>query len=105
MNAALPVLKTTHVAARLAGRYLAPRWPALGVSLLCAAIFAVLSGLLLAILQPAVNDLIVRPKPGVLATLPLIIVALAVGRGLAQVIQALLITAEVLSPRSSMTLD
>jgi subfamily B ATP-binding cassette protein MsbA len=91
MKAAPPVLKTTDVAARLAGRYLAPRWPALGVSLLCAAIFAILSGLLLAILQPAVNDLIVRPKPGVLATLPLIIVALAVGRGLAQVIQALLI--------------
>jgi subfamily B ATP-binding cassette protein MsbA len=91
MKAAPPVLKTTDVAARLAGRYLAPRWPALGVSLLCAAIFAILSGLLLAILQPAVNDLIVRPKPGVLATLPLIIVALAVGRGLAQVIQARLI--------------
>ncbi|HEY2177872.1 MAG TPA: ATP-binding cassette domain-containing protein [Caulobacteraceae bacterium] len=88
MNAATP---SVDVAARLAGRYLAPRWRSLGVALICAALFAVLSGILLAILQPAVNDLIVRPRPGAMAILPLIIVALAVGRGLAQVIQALLI--------------
>ncbi|HXU99596.1 MAG TPA: ABC transporter ATP-binding protein [Caulobacteraceae bacterium] len=91
MTAALPGLETRDVAARLARRYLAPRWMALGVSLLCAAVFAILSGVLLGILQPAVDDLIVHPKPGALATLPLIIVVLAIGRGLAQVVQALLI--------------
>lgn len=79
------------VAARLLHRYLAPRWRALATSLICAALFAALSGALLAILQPAVNDLMVRPKPGILLRLPITIVALALGRGLAQVIQALLV--------------
>ncbi|MEO8926715.1 MAG: ABC transporter ATP-binding protein [Caulobacteraceae bacterium] len=79
------------VVARLARRYLAPRWPALSVSIVCAAIFAVLSGLLLGILQPAVNDLIVHPKAGALGSIPPIIVALALGRGAAQVVQATLV--------------
>jgi subfamily B ATP-binding cassette protein MsbA len=91
MNTLPPAPKAADIAVRLAGRYLAPRWKALSVSLLCAALFAVLSGLLLGILQPAVNDLVVRPRPGALTTIPLAIVGLAVGRGLAQVIQALLI--------------
>jgi subfamily B ATP-binding cassette protein MsbA len=91
MNADPQGPKAREIAARLAARYLAPRWKALGVALICAAAFAALSGLLLGILQPAVNDLIVRPKAGALATLPLIIVGLAVGRGVAQVIQALVI--------------
>ena len=91
MTTASPVLNARDIAARLGRRYLAPRWKALSLSLVCAALFAVLSGLLLGVLQPAVNDLIVRPKPGALLTLPLFIIALAVGRGVAQVIQALLI--------------
>ncbi|HEY7853328.1 MAG TPA: ABC transporter ATP-binding protein [Caulobacteraceae bacterium] len=91
MNPAPPAPRARDIAARLAGRYLAPRWKALSLSLVCAALFAALSGLLLGVLQPAINDLIVRPKSGALITLPLIIVALAVGRGVAQVIQALMI--------------
>jgi ATP-binding cassette, subfamily B, bacterial MsbA len=86
-----PPLRSRDIIARLASRYLAPRWRGLAVSVLCAAIFAGLSGLLLAILQPAVNDLIVHPKAGALTTIPLIIVALAVGRGVAQVLQATLV--------------
>jgi len=91
MSKERPAPRQMKVAARIARRYLAPRWRALGVSLVCAAIFAGLSGLLLGILQPAVNDLVVRPKPGALLTIPLVIVALAIGRGVVQVIQALLI--------------
>jgi subfamily B ATP-binding cassette protein MsbA len=50
----------------------------------------VLSGLLLGILQPAVNDLIVRPKAEALRTIPFFIVALALGRGLVQALQSTL---------------
>jgi subfamily B ATP-binding cassette protein MsbA len=81
----------TSVALRVARRYLAPRWRAISVSLVCAIIFAGLSGLLLGILQPAVNDLVVKPKPAALVALPLAIIALAVGRGLAQAVQSLLV--------------
>jgi len=86
-----PNPKETSVAARIARRYLAPRWRAFGASVACAAVFAALSGLLLGILQPAVNDLVVAPKPGALLEIPLAIVALALGRGVAQAAQALLI--------------
>ncbi|HEY1881115.1 MAG TPA: ABC transporter ATP-binding protein [Caulobacteraceae bacterium] len=79
------------VAARIARRYLAPRWKAVAASIACAVVFAALSGLLLGILQPAVNDLVVRPKPGALLWLPLAIVALAIGRGVAQAVQSLLV--------------
>lgn len=84
-------LRTPNLIGRVARTYLAPRWKGLSVSILCAAIFAGFSGLLLSILQPAVNDLIVHPKAGALRTLPLIIIALAIGRGLAQAVQAILI--------------
>jgi subfamily B ATP-binding cassette protein MsbA len=84
-------LTTSSIIARVARIYLAPRWKGLAVSIVCAAAFAGFQGLLLSLLQPAVNDLIVRPRPGALTTLPLILVALAVGRGVAQAVQAMLI--------------
>ncbi len=83
--------RTSSLIGRVARTYLAPRWKGLAVSILCAAVFAGFSGLLLSILQPAVNNLIVNPKAGALRTLPLMIIALAVGRGLAQALQAILI--------------
>ena len=86
-----PTTREETVAARIGRRYLAPRWRSLTLSLICAALFAVLSGVLLGMLQPAVNDLVVRPKPGALLTIPLTIVALALSRGAAQAVQALLI--------------
>jgi subfamily B ATP-binding cassette protein MsbA len=91
MTPGSPDPKEINVAARIAARYLAPRWKAFGASLICAAVFAGLSGLLLAILQPAVNDLVVRPKPGALLTIPLAIVALAIGRGVAGAVQGVLV--------------
>ncbi len=90
MNADAHAPAASEVAARIARRYLAPRWKALGLSIASAAVFAILSGLLLGILQPAVNDLIVRPKADALRTIPLAIVVFALGRGLAQGLQALL---------------
>jgi subfamily B ATP-binding cassette protein MsbA len=91
MIADSPAPRAIDTAARLASRYLAPRWKALCVALACAAVFATLSGLLLGILQPAVNALVGRPKSQTFFTIPLMIVGLALGRGAAQVIQALLI--------------
>jgi subfamily B ATP-binding cassette protein MsbA len=91
MTQASPNPEEINVAARIAAHYLAPRWKAFGASIICAALFAGLSGALLGILQPAVNDLVVRPKAGALLTIPLAIVALAIARGVAQAVQALLI--------------
>ncbi|HEY5072088.1 MAG TPA: ABC transporter ATP-binding protein [Caulobacteraceae bacterium] len=76
---------------RIAGTYLRPRWKALAVSIGCAVTFAALSGLLLKLLQPAVNDLVVHPKADALARIPILIVALALGRALAQALQAILV--------------
>jgi subfamily B ATP-binding cassette protein MsbA len=75
--------------------YLAPRWKALTASIVCAGAFAALSGLLLNVLQPAVDQLTRHPPgPGTAASfwrVPLLIVALALGRGLAQAVQATLV--------------
>ncbi len=79
------------VAARVLRLYLAPRWKALSVAVLCAAAFAGLSGLLLNILQPAVDQITHHPAGGALWRIPLIIVALAVARDLAQGLQATLV--------------
>ncbi len=79
------------IIARIARRYLVPRWEALATSSACAVAFAGLSGFLLAILQPAVNDLVVHPKRGALVAIPLTIVGLAIGRGVAQAVQATLV--------------
>jgi subfamily B ATP-binding cassette protein MsbA len=54
-------------------------------------IVAVLSAELIRILEPAINDLLVNHKPGTLLSLPLIIAAMALGRGVAQVVQASLV--------------
>jgi subfamily B ATP-binding cassette protein MsbA len=77
-----------EVAWRVARLYLAPRWKGLTVSMVCAAAAAALSGLLMNILQPAINGL---TTPGALRGIPLVIVALAVARGLAQIVQATLV--------------
>jgi len=71
--------------------YLAPRWKALAAALVCAGVFAGLSGLLLNVLQPAVDQLTRRPTAGALWRIPLFIVALALARGLAQAVQATLV--------------
>jgi len=76
------------VALRVARLYLAPRWKGLAVSGLAAGAAAALSGLLVGILQPAINGL---TSPGALRGVPAVIILLAAGRGLAQIIQATLV--------------
>ncbi len=85
-----------QIALRVARIYLAPRWKALTLALVLAAVFAGLTGLLLNLLQPAVNQVTVHQNSGRAAAnlifrLPLIIVALALGRGLAAALQAMLV--------------
>jgi subfamily B ATP-binding cassette protein MsbA len=79
------------IAARIASTYLRPRWRGLAVSILCAIAFAAFSGLLLKVLQPAVNELVVHPQAQAFRRIPFLIVALALGRGLAQALQAVLV--------------
>ncbi|MFN3523839.1 MAG: ABC transporter ATP-binding protein [Phenylobacterium sp.] len=76
---------------RIARVYLAPRWPGLAVALIAAIAVAVLSAKLIQILEPAINDLLVNHKPGALLAIPLTIAAYAIGRGVAQVVQASLV--------------
>ena len=84
-------LDNRAIAARIFGLYLAPRWKALSVSVLCAVLFAGLSGLLLNVLQPAVDQLNHRADSRSLFRIPLIIIVLALGRGVAQAVQATLV--------------
>ncbi|HEY7901079.1 MAG TPA: ABC transporter ATP-binding protein [Caulobacteraceae bacterium] len=91
MTPSAPAPIRTTVAARLARDYLAPRWPALALALVCAALFAGLSGALLGMLQPAVNALVVKAKPGALLAIPATLIALALGRGFVQAIQAVVV--------------
>jgi subfamily B ATP-binding cassette protein MsbA len=79
------------LAGRLISTYLKPRLAMFSVSLACAAVVAGLSAALVRILDPAINQLIVRHEPAALTVIPLTIAALAIGRGLAQVLQATLV--------------
>ncbi len=83
--------RTGAAAVRVVRRYLAPRWRSLTLALALAAVFAGLSGWLLNLLQPAVNHIAAPGRPSDLFRLPFIIVALALGRGLAGATQAVLV--------------
>lgn len=76
---------------RIARVYMAPRWKSWTGALMAAIVVAILSAKLIQILEPAINDLLVRHKPGALVVIPITIAAFAIGRGLAQVIQASLV--------------
>ena len=88
MTPEVPDIGGRDIASRVARLYLAPRWKGLAVSVVCAAAAAVLSGLLVNILQPAINGLVTA---GALRGVPLTIVVLAVARGVAQIVQATLV--------------
>ena len=84
-------LSSRDILARTWRVYLAPRWPGLLLAALAAVVVAALSARLVQILEPAINDLLGKPKPGALLVIPLTIAGLAIGRGLAQVLQATLV--------------
>jgi subfamily B ATP-binding cassette protein MsbA len=83
-----PQQSNRDLALRVLKTYLAPRWKGLTVSIIAAVIVAFFSAKLIQILEPAINDLLVNHKPGTLATIPLMIAAMALGRGIAQVVQS-----------------
>ena len=86
-----PELSARALIARIAGVYMRPRWKAWTCAMLAAIAVAALSAKLVQIFEPAINDLLVNHKPGALVMVPLTIGALAIGRALAQVIQASLV--------------
>ncbi|MFA7262827.1 MAG: ABC transporter ATP-binding protein [Caulobacter sp.] len=92
MTVAAPAEMTDRqLAARVWRTYLKPRWKGVTVALVCAGIVAGLSGLLVQLLEPAMNDLLVKPKPGALVVIPLTIVAYALVRTVTQVLQSTLV--------------
>jgi subfamily B ATP-binding cassette protein MsbA len=84
---AAPPLTNRALAARIWRDYLRPRWKLLATAVFAAAVVAALSGALAKVLQPAVDHLITHPQPGALARIPLLIAAIAIARGLCQVLQ------------------
>jgi subfamily B ATP-binding cassette protein MsbA len=86
-DAAAPQATNRALAARIWRDYLKPRWKLLAVALLGAAFVAALSGGLAYVLQPAVDQLITHPQPDALVRIPLLIVLIALMRGLFQVLQ------------------
>lgn len=73
---------------RIARVYVAPRWRAWTLGLVAAVAVAWFNTELVQIFEPAVNDLVVNHKPGALLIVPLTIAGLAIGRALAQILQA-----------------
>ncbi|MES2342219.1 MAG: ABC transporter ATP-binding protein [Pseudomonadota bacterium] len=86
-----PELSARALIARIARVYMRPRWRAWTAAMVAAVAVAFLSAKLVQIFEPAINDLLVNHKPGALVMVPLTIGALAIGRALAQVIQASLV--------------
>ncbi|WP_374469804.1 ABC transporter ATP-binding protein [Phenylobacterium sp.] len=84
-------LSTRAVVGRVARAYMAPRWKGWLTALVAAICVAIISAELIRILEPAVNDLMVNHKPGQLVALPITIALLALGRAVAQVVQASLV--------------
>lgn len=76
---------------RMWREFLQPRWKGFVVSMISAVIVARLTVMLGEYVQPAVDQLIVKPQPGALIWVPLTIAAMAVARGVFQVVQASLI--------------
>jgi subfamily B ATP-binding cassette protein MsbA len=92
MTVAAPAEMTDRqLASRVWRTYLKPRWKGVTVALVCAAVVAALSGLLVQLLEPAMNDLLVKPKPGAMIIIPLTIIAYALIRTVTQVMQSTLV--------------
>jgi subfamily B ATP-binding cassette protein MsbA len=86
-----PELSARALIVRVARVYMAPRWKSWLTALIAAIAVAFFSTKLVQILEPAVNDLMVNHKPGTLLAIPLTIALYAIGRTVAQVMQASLV--------------
>jgi subfamily B ATP-binding cassette protein MsbA len=86
-----PELNARALIGRVAKIYMAPRWKGWLTAFVAAIAVAYFSTMLAQILEPATNDLLVNHKAGQLVRIPLFIVIYAVGRTIAQVIQAALV--------------
>ena len=84
-------LSARQLAARVARAYMAPRWKGWAAAMLAAIATAFFTTKLVQILEPATNDLMVFHKPHAIVVLPLTIALYAIGRTVAQVIQAALV--------------
>jgi subfamily B ATP-binding cassette protein MsbA len=85
-----PELTARALIGRVARVYLAPRWKGWASAMLAAGVVAATSALLMQMLKPATDQLLVHPAPGALLMLPLTIVAVALARTSAQLLQATL---------------
>ena len=85
-----PELSARDLVVRVARVYLAPRWKGWSGAMLAAICVAGVSAWLVQILKPATDQLLVKHTPGALVVLPITIGLLALGRTIAQVIQATL---------------
>ena len=86
-----PEMSARDLASRVARIYMAPRWKGLTVALLAAVVVAWLSAKLVQVLQPAVDVLLGRHDAHAMLMIPVSIVLMALGRTVAQVIQASLV--------------
>ena len=86
-----PELSARALIGREARVYMAPRWMAWLTALIAAVAVAYCSTQLIHLLKPATDDLMVTHKVRDLVVLPLTLAAYAIGRTVAQVIQASLI--------------
>ena len=78
------------IALRLFRVYLAPRWRGLAASIVCAVLVAGLTAVLAWLLNPVIKKIFEQKRTDSLILICLVIVALGLARGLAQVGQAVL---------------
>ena len=88
---AQPELSARTLIVRIARVYMAPRWKGLITALISVVVGAYLTTMLVQITEPATNDLLVTHKAGQLVRIPLTIALFAIGKAVAQVIQAALV--------------
>ena len=76
------------LALRIVRTYLAPRWKQVAIAVLCAVVVALMTGFLGWILNPVIKRIFIQKRGDSLVLIPLLILAAALIRGGAQVLQA-----------------
>ena len=79
------------LATRIVRTYLLPRWKQVAVALLCAVVVALLTGFLGWVLNPVIKRIFIQKRMDSLVFIPLLILAAALLRGGAQILQATLV--------------